>query len=205
MIRSTIMLSKKLESYRYEIEKTVKPFLKIETINEKPRIYHSKFAGHPYLPKTAEHPLDENGKQMKLLAQLNFAKIPHLEHMPQKGLLQFFIAADDDLLGLDFDDQTKQNNFRVVYFPEVITDESLLVSDFSYIQEVEESYFPIEKELSLSFTVGEEPVATGDHRFDHSYSNLDFDEVIDRGGEKNETLWDLFAEELSNEGHKIGG
>ena len=35
---------------------------------------------------------------MMLLAQLNLEEIPNIEHMPQHGMLQFFISAEEDLL-----------------------------------------------------------------------------------------------------------
>ena len=35
---------------------------------------------------------------MMLLAQLNFEEMPHVEYMPQKGLLQFFVSPEEDLL-----------------------------------------------------------------------------------------------------------
>lgn len=45
-----------------------------------------------------EHPKDSNGQPMMLLAQLNFEEMPHIEYMPQNGMLQFFVSADDELL-----------------------------------------------------------------------------------------------------------
>ena len=50
---------------------------------------------------------------MMLLAQLNFEEIPHVEYMPQKGILQFFVSADDELYGADFDHPTIQKTFEL--------------------------------------------------------------------------------------------
>ena len=45
------------------------------------------------------------GRPLKLLAQLNFEKLPHLEGFPKKGILQFFAGCDDDdVYGINFDD-----------------------------------------------------------------------------------------------------
>nr|WP_243103827.1 YwqG family protein [Clostridium sp. JN-1] len=48
-----------------------------------------------------EYPKASNGEYLRLLAQINFEEVPHLEPFPQKGILQFFILADD-VYGLDF-------------------------------------------------------------------------------------------------------
>lgn len=55
-----------------------------------------------------------------LLAQFNFAELPTLENFPDKGILQFYIAADDDLYSADFDQPFTQDGFRVLYFEEII-------------------------------------------------------------------------------------
>lgn len=51
------------------------------------------------------YPIGENGQPLYLLAQIIFG---------EQEMLQFFIS-DDDLYGLDFDDQTNQTGFRVVF------------------------------------------------------------------------------------------
>lgn len=67
---------------------------------------------------------------MKLLAQLNFEEIPKLGYLPEEGILQFFIAAEDDLMGINFDDMTDQANFKILYHSEIISDNELLVTDY---------------------------------------------------------------------------
>ena len=55
----------------------------------------SKFGGLPYLPASADYVLDEQGKPMTLLAQLNFAEMPPLPDFPEKGIVQFFVTNAD--------------------------------------------------------------------------------------------------------------
>lgn len=38
--------------------------------------------------------------------------------LPTNGILQFFILGDDDF-GLDFNDQTSQDGFRVIYHEKI--------------------------------------------------------------------------------------
>lgn len=194
-------LPKELEPYRNEIEKHVKPFIKITGNKEDTSLSQSKFGGAPYLPKTMDHPKDESGKAMKLLAQINFEQVPTLQSFPPKGILQFYISIDDDGYGLDYDHPTKQKDYRIIYHPEILTDD-MLVTDFSYMDDFDENYFPLE-ETALSFELDYETVSVADYRF--VYVDIDLEQVIGEGEDGEITLWELYADELSNEGHKMGG
>ncbi len=79
--------------------------------------FDNKVGGLPYWPQ--DEPLPEhNGAPMIHLAQLNFKRLPaHAIDLPDHGILQFFLAADDDLYGLDFDQPLRQDGFRVRYWP----------------------------------------------------------------------------------------
>ena len=74
----------------------------------KPAIFDSKFGGTPYWTADKAFPVDANGNKMFLLAQINFAAFKFDEPFPSGGILQFF-AANEDLLGLDYDNPTAQN------------------------------------------------------------------------------------------------
>lgn len=95
--------------------------------------FETKLGGVPYFPKDMEYPTDraENhkGEPLRLLAQLNFEKLPHIENFPQKGILQFFCACNDECVyGLDFDDPCSAKSFRVIYHENIVADESRLLS-----------------------------------------------------------------------------
>ncbi|CAH0346042.1 YwqG family protein [Bacillus sp. CECT 9360] len=197
-----IALPKELEAYRNEIEKQVKPFIRITGNKGDTSLLQSKFGGAPYLPKTMDHPKDESGRAMKLLAQINFEEVPTLQSFPPKGMLQFYLSIDDDGYGLDFDNPTKQKNYRIMYHPEILTDDDLLVTDFSYMDDFDEDYFPLE-ETALSFEQDYETVSVADYRFENV--DIDLEQVVGEGEDGEITLWEVYAEELSNEGHKMGG
>lgn len=96
-------------------------------------VFDSKLGGVPYFPKGMEYPSvlegEFAGKPLKLLAQLNFAELPHLEGFPEKGILQFFAGCDgDDVYGVDFNDYFAQNGFRVIYHENIIEDTGKLMS-----------------------------------------------------------------------------
>ena len=77
----------------------------------------SKVGGLPYWDPDLPCPVDSQGNQMTLLAQLNFAQLGTEDPLPRAGVLQFFIG-QDDAFGIDYDEPDRQKNFRVVYHPE---------------------------------------------------------------------------------------
>lgn len=71
---------------------------------------------------TADYPWpsDNHNKPMIHLAQLNLAELPARAGYPTEGLLQFFIA-DDDCLGLDFDNHGNGHVVRLIPVEEFAT------------------------------------------------------------------------------------
>lgn len=194
-----------LQPYKDVLENTIRSYIHVTAHKGNTSLSQSKFGGYPYLPLTAEHPKDENGKVMMLLAQLNFTDIPKLENMPEKGILQFFISYEDDVYGIDFDEQTNQKNFRTVYYENVITDESLLVTDFVYMDEIDKDMLPFTEEYKLSFQLKYEAMSMTDYRFEELIEGvIDLDEEVEVDGETFD-MWDVCGEYLSGAGHKIGG
>lgn len=187
-----------LEKYRNELEKYLVPAVRITAKKGKTNFFQSKFGGFPYLPKNAGHPIDENGVNMKLLAQINFIEIPSLEGFPENGILQIFLSASDDVYGLDFDDPAGQKNFRILYHDEILTPEEI-VTDFSYLDLREDDDFPLEGEAVLSFEKTSETVSSSDFRYERA--DIDTDEVTEDGTDIEDIMW----EALSGEGHKLGG
>ncbi|WP_078596497.1 YwqG family protein [Evansella clarkii] len=203
-----LQIPKELELYRKQIESTVKPFISITARKGETTVFQSKFGGDPYLPLSMEHPRDSFNKPMKLLAQFNLGEIPVVKDIPipGKGILQFFISAGDDVMGIDFDDQTNQKNFRIVYHQEIEKDESRLVKDFSYIEyDPETDSFPVEYETALTFSVDHEPVSLEDHRNGELLGeSVDLDKPV-HYGEQETDLFEVYNEAFPGGGHKIGG
>ena len=55
----------------------------------------SKFGGVPYIAQDAQAPVDAEGNQLALLAQINCTELPENDIYPKEGLLQFWISRDD--------------------------------------------------------------------------------------------------------------
>lgn len=120
-----------------------------------PTLFDSKFGGLPYWDLQKPYPTDPEGEKMLLLAQINFDAAKVDAPLPQKGMLQFFIAKND-MFGLDFDAQDQQNTFRVIYhetIDQTITAEQ--VKDLGIpegLSDGESMDTPVEKEVVVSVT-----------------------------------------------------
>ncbi|MGK7944071.1 MAG: YwqG family protein, partial [Microcystaceae cyanobacterium] len=115
-------------------------------------------------PKTVNYPTNREGDYLDFLAQINFAEIPQLENFPTQGILQFYIDGHDDLSGLDYDNPTSQDGFRVIYFDSIESDISNLVTDFNFLPDFD--YSPIIGEFSLDFIPASSPITPMDAYFD---------------------------------------
>lgn len=135
---------------------------------------------------------------MVLLAQLNLSEVPSIDEVPTTGILQFYLSVHDGAMGLDLDDPTKGENFRVVYHEMLVYDESQLLSDFSFIGEWEEGDLPGGSEASMNFSVQQEVVSPPDFRFD-PLTNHQIDVQLD-----DDEMWDAL-DKITAIGHKIGG
>ncbi|MFR3039846.1 YwqG family protein [Ruminococcus callidus] len=189
------------------LQKTAIPYMKLQLTDTKPSLFDSKVGGIGYVPRDAKIPEDSEGVQLRLLAQIDCAEIT-LEDFPHQGLLQFWIL-NDDVSGLNFDDNTLQDTFRVLYFKEpdrTVTEKEICekVQDSS---SDEEDYFPVRGCYGLAFSAGVDTISSGDYRFENCIKKL----VRQDYSEKAESLLeniDDFMDENGKDwggGHKIGG
>jgi uncharacterized protein YwqG len=197
-----IVLSPELSAYESLILKTAIPFVRIEA---KPAddlsITESSFGGNPYWPKDMNYPKDGEGNEMLLLAQLNFLEIPHLDGYPEKGILQFFVSADD-LYGLNFDNRTDQTNFRVIYHEQF--DEANAEQEFANLNDAGFEMVPISKAMRLSFLMQTDYVGSMDVRFQKNFG-ADVFSFAQRFGEKDDEVGEELCDNFPCNGHKIGG
>ena len=161
-----------------------KPCVKITLTDTKPSIFESKIGGLGYIPHDKDFPTDSNGNQLRLLAQIECDKI-QLDGFMKTGLLQFWIL-NDSHLGKKFPDKTKQEGFRVIYYPEIdksVTKEEI-ENKFVKNEYDDDKYngFPVFRECGMSFEKSED-------RY------IDYDEIED----DDEESWE------ENSGHKVGG
>ncbi len=202
-------INQKFDNLVKQLEQHKLPTVRIKPSTDKPQhSWSSKFGGDPYWLKDTEYLFNDEGEPLFLLAQLNFAEIPHLEGYPTSGLLQFFIACDD-LYGCDYieaddlESMLKQpNNYRVIYHEQVVENEELLHKDFPQPAEDDDFYLPVDKEYSVNFELTEEIPSAEDYRFCKIIDNLEDDLMDD---ELEDELMDHVFDNIKNDGSKIGG
>lgn len=155
------------EIYERLKEHTEVSIVKFDLKKERVGILESKIGGAFYVPEEMEIPQNkETGNPLYLLAQLNFAQIPHLEEFPEKGLLQIFIAGDDDTYGCDFDDDASQDKWCVRFieeFPETIPEKCIYETAWD-----EETMLPFEQEsqYKLVAELDKQVITSCDYRFE---------------------------------------
>jgi len=195
------MASAKLAALLPQLEPLVRPCIRIKaSANDNLLLFDNKFGGYPYWPDGKPWPTDRDGQYMYLLAQLNFSKIPPLPGYPDKGILQFYLSADD-LYGLDFDHPTDQTGFRVVYFEDPV---DTALDNFHFLdQQKRDSDFPVHRQMELSFSMDKDYYSYADVRFQDELP----EEML--SGVQPGKEYQMIEEELEKlypfDGHKIGG
>ncbi len=208
-INYEITVKKVLDEIKSETET---PCIKIELTNHKPSVFESKAGGIGYVPRDSKIPVDSSGSQLKLLVQLECDKIK-LDEFPKSGLLQFWIA-DNDVYGLDFDDSTRQNNFRIIYYKTIdyTVTEDEIKEKVTFLKDTEndENDFPLNGEYGISFTNSKDSMSYYDFRFEkifcEKFNHLMPDKTIkstyDLDVNFNDIMDDMNIEAFL---HKIGG
>lgn len=193
-------------------EITLKPVIHMEFNIEPVELTDSKMGGVPYLPEGDEVPTDENGHQLRLLAQIRLADLPENKAgLPEEGLLQFW-ALDNDVVGLetDLDKMIESKGHRVIWYPSVdesVTEEAVLEKYHPYFDE--KSYFPVQDIFGIRFAAGEESLSCSDCRFDRIFAEI-WNEIypsdkISGYSELDVEIPDEMMDEIGGAGHKIGG
>lgn len=173
----------------------------------------SKFGGLPYWNPAEPYPTDGGGNPCILLAQFDCQQLPPLEGFPRTGLLQFFVSNDGDY-GLDFDNQMSQENWRVVYHPEVdasITPAQVTEMGIPTTSSEHDLELPFTGEFHLEFELVDTWLGPCSHD--------DFQQELQKASvalglslpPEGTSLYDIFCEDIYNqmadwnEGHWIGG
>ena len=170
----------------------------------------SKFGGIPYIAQDAEVPVDAEGNQLALLAQINCTELPENDIYPKEGLLQFWISRDDSF-GL-FSKGTNVVKY-IKDIDENITNGDVLSKYHLPSEDNDEEYSPFQEKdasFALTFNKGISTITATDFLFEdiakdaihELFPNEKVEDLYeDLDGEVYETLFKAF------EGvkHAIGG
>lgn len=158
-----------LAPWREKLEKSRRDVVLIQLAKGADKLRMSKVGGKPYLPKGQSLPKSSDGKDMFLLAQVNFAEVPATANFPSEGILQFFINSDD-VFGAGFGgpggtmDLMSQKNFRILFHPNVTSEPA----DFVYPpKDAGDTLLPIDPKIAakMTFRKTTETVSSQDFEF----------------------------------------
>lgn len=187
-----------LERFALDLKKYEREIVRITThpknrlpLQDNLDLKTSKFLGIPFFPKDLKYPTDDSGNPMLLIAQLNFAEIPPLEHFPTNGILQLFFSSTD----------WYEDGFEIVYHPEeTLHKESIL--DFSFLKTETYEEMPIDKPHALEFEKDIDPGGLMDVQFDMLFNELNLWDFMHTLTQEQE---DQIHHYFSASGHKLGG
>ena len=134
--------------------------------NDSLNLTDSKFGGLPYIPLDSDIPIDSNGNQLALLAQINCTDLPENTLYPKEGLLQFWISRNDNF-GLG-----NKKDYCVKYIKNIensITIENILTKYNLLNEENSEEYSPFNKKntsFALKFEKGISTITPNDFQFE---------------------------------------
>lgn len=149
----------------FAIEKRLGNYhLQLTPADEPCTLYSSKLGGMPYMPKDFDYPTNSGNKPLRLLCQLNFEKLPPMKPFPEKGILQIYLYDDGKLDMADCQTTSEQDNFRVIYFEDILRRESLLKS--AEEMPAFDNTFPFTEKLLIAKSPTPTIICSSDYRFD---------------------------------------
>lgn len=173
----------------------------------------SKVSGLPYIPLGGEIPMETENRQLSLLAQINCLELPENDLYPKEGILQFWFL-DNCEMGIDWDDLTNQDNFRVIYYKEIgehYNEDTIREMIHPYCEddpllgehtEFEMRFQSFEGHLDTSsWTLDEEFSTRWNDRCEPTIRYIDDLENLDKG--LSEEIWKIIDGEMPK--HQIGG
>lgn len=113
-----------------------------------PEALGSKIGGKPYWPFDKEYPVDEQGKPMLMLLQINCAEAGLQAPLPEQGMLQWFISLNPELMygcrGNYVDDG---KGFKIVYHETI--GENAAPSNVPTHDNVDDMLTPVKREVAI--------------------------------------------------------
>lgn len=141
-----------LKEHENLIKSTFRYSNEISFKREETKPWDSKLGGCPYLERSEDYPIDEDGNPMLFLAQINLADLENLDELPEKGLLQFFVV-NDDMVGLE-------DSILVKYIEVYEENEEQLVKKHPYENEEYKWNLPFSHSGKMYFTAREMPMSS---------------------------------------------
>lgn len=197
-IEKSIFIPKELNYFHAHLKNSAEQVAILNPLNQPAFLHESKLAGLPFLTNEMEHPKDEKNQFMLFLAQINFAELQLESPFPQDGLLQFYISQK---CYEKVKHRSENRHFKVQYLPQHQNYDTF-IHDFTYLNEVDLSQFPIQYEMKLEANTKFEPVSATDYRLENFFDPLIMNASITLD---ERSFGDVYLESYLAAEHKIGG
>lgn len=136
-----------------------------------PTITDSKIGGKPYWPVDKEYPVDEQGRPMLMLMQVNCAQAGMTAPLPEQGMLQWFISLDPErMYGCRGNYAEDDKAFRIVYHEHIESDATS--ADAPTHDTVEEMLTPVKREVAIDVEVESTSIGVNDGTFNRLFFEI---------------------------------
>ncbi len=138
-----------------------------------PTITDSKIGGKPYWPdgEATEYPVDEQGRPMLMLMQVNCAQAGLKAPLPEQGILQWFISLNPErMYGCRGNYAEEGNAFRIIYH-ELVEGESSYPNAPTH-DTVEDILTPVKREVAIDFEVESTSIGVNDGAFNRMFFEI---------------------------------
>lgn len=154
------------------IRRTTTEHYRLELNEErKPSVTDSKIGGIPYWPADKEFPVDQQGKPMLLLMQVNCAQAGLRPPLPDHGMIQWFISLNPEwMYGCrgNYDDQGA--GFHIVYHDEI--GESATPTGVPTHDTVDDMLTPVKCEVAIDVVIEQTAMGVSDGRFNQLFFDI---------------------------------
>lgn len=151
------------EVYQRLIDNKSIDYIDLTLCEQKCDLFDNKISG-PYFLEAGDNLVNDDGKPLFLLAQLNFDRLPHLDKFPTSGILQLFIDGYDGMYGMSFDDY--HTIYR--YYPKIPSNYQVI----DYYDEQAELPFEEKCEYKLLPVIRTQCISSEDYRFNDTVNEL---------------------------------
>ncbi len=131
----------------------------------------SKIGGKPYWPASKEYPVDEQGKPMLMVMQINCAQAGLKAPLPENGMLQWFISLNPErMYGCHGNFDENGSGCRIVYH-DTISDNAA-PSNVPTHATVDEMFTPVKRETAIDLVPEQTTMNVTDGHFNQLFFDI---------------------------------
>ena len=135
-----------------------------------PAITGSKMGGKPYWPADKDFPVDEHGKKMLMLMQVNCEEAGLKAPLPDHGILQWFISVNPDRMYGCMGNYNDGDGFAIVYHETI--EECATPADAPTHETVDGMFTPVKREVAIDVVVEETNMGVNDGNFNRHFFDI---------------------------------